>query len=54
MHRPPPSGTPLQRLLVVGVGYTRYVVYDGCSTAGEYWLYDIYDDQFSYLTSLAG
>lgn len=52
VRRPPPSGAALQQLLVIRIGSSRYAVYDGYTTAGEYLLYDIYTDQFAYIGSL--
>lgn len=53
-HRPHPDGGALERLLVVRVGSTRYVVFDGYSSPGEFSLYDVYRSQFAYIGSLAG
>lgn len=52
--RQPPVGTILTRLLVVRVGSTRYVVWDGFSRAGEFDLFYIYDQNFQFLAALAG
>ncbi len=52
--RQPPAGTTLTQLLVVRIGPTRYVVWDGFSHAGEFDLFHVYDGEFKFLATLAG
>ena len=49
-----PSSVTLPYILVIRVGTSRYVVYDGYGSAGEFRLYYVYDDQLEYLGSIAG
>lgn len=51
---PVASGLSFTKVMVIRVGPTRYVVFDGYTKAGEFDTYAVYDENFNRVGSFAG
>lgn len=49
-----PAGINIQAVMLIRVGGSRFVLFDGVTKAGEYKLYHVYSSSFEYLGSYTG